>query len=57
LAQTKQIEEERRKMMEQAMNPSLSNGLNPMSMNRPSNTIPQLPPGAENNITIMMQED
>lgn len=57
LAQTKQIEEERRKMIEHAMNPALSNGLNPMNGNIPSNTIPQLPPGAENNITIMMQEE
>jgi hypothetical protein len=57
LAQTKQIEEERRKMIEQAMNPALSNGLNPMNGNIPSNAIPQLPPGAENNITIMMQEE
>jgi hypothetical protein len=57
LAQTKQIEEERRKMIEHAMNPALSNGLNPMNGNIPSNAIPPLPPGAENNITIMMQEE
>jgi glycosyltransferase involved in cell wall biosynthesis len=57
LAQTKQIEEERRKMIEHAMNPALSNGLNPMNGNIPSNAIPPFPPGAENNITIMMQEE
>ena len=51
LAQTKQIEEERKKMMAAANNPS---ALNPPQM---SNKMPPIPPGAENNITIMMQEE
>jgi len=58
LAQTKQIEEERKKMMEQSntqqfVNNTFNKGQNIQS----SNNIPQLPPGSENNITIMMQEE
>lgn len=72
LAQTKQIEEERNKMMKTAMNPqpvtnngfnntpfNIHNNNNPFNNNMPmsSNNMPQLPPGSENNITIMMQEE
>ena len=58
LAQTKQIEEERKKMMEQAYNQQfLNNTVNTNQNIQSSNNMPQLPPGAENNITIMMQEE
>jgi hypothetical protein len=58
LAQTKQIEEDRKKMMEQANNQQfLNNAFNKNQNIQSSNTMPQLPPGAENNITIMMQEE
>ena len=58
LAQTKQIEEERKKMMEQANNQQfLNNTFNKNQNTQSSNNMPQLPPGAENNITIMMQEE
>ena len=57
--QTKQIEEERKKMMENANNQQfLNNTFNNNNKNvQSSNNIPQLPPGAENNISIMMQEE
>jgi hypothetical protein len=59
LAQTKQIEEERKKMMERANTQQfLNNTFNKNNQNiQSSNNIPQLPPGSENNITIMMQEE